>query len=218
MEGNYNCIGDATHTAANGFIGGGQCNGVFRDLAAVVGGCQNSAHSCMSFIGGGGVNNIFIKSDCSFLGGGSLNGIGDSSVSPVNFATESFLGGGSMNCIDAVGANTKFGVIGGGQSNTVCAGTNHSSIFSGKGNTVSGSCSAILGGFNNNDNGLANVGIFGNNINNPLNMAANTFHVNSLIMQNIPAVNAVTYAPLVSGQLYTIIAAPGFTARPVYIK
>src|SRR6185312_2812354 len=177
MEGNYNCIGDATHTAANGFIGGGQCNGVFRDLAAVVGGCQNSAHSCMSFIGGGGVNNIFIKSDCSFLGGGSLNGIGDSSVSPVNFATESFLGGGSMNCIDAVGANTKFGVIGGGQSNKVCAGTNHSSIFSGKGNTVSGSCSSILGGSGNSDGGFGYVGIFGQGITAPL---PNTFYTNCL--------------------------------------
>ncbi len=32
----------------------------------------------------------------------------------------------------------------------------------------------------NNDNGLAYVGIFGSNINNPANMSANTFHVNCL--------------------------------------
>jgi hypothetical protein len=57
-----------------------------------------------------------------------------------------------------------FGTIGSGQSNYVGPGTNHSSIFGGNTNIVNGNCSAILGGFGNNDNGVPLTGMFGNGL------------------------------------------------------
>ena len=76
-----------------------------------------------------------------------------------------------------------FGIIGRGQPNKVFTGTNHSSIFSGQNNTVSGSCSAILGGSGNNDNGFNYVGIFGQNVTGVIN---NAFHAENLVAQNMP--------------------------------
>ena len=96
------------------------------------------------------------------------------------------------------GLDTCFGVIAGGQSNMICAGTAHTGILGGINNCIAGSCSAILGGSGNFDNGLNYAGIFGFNINNPAAMAANTFHVNCLNACDTPGPGG-TYP---SGSIY----------------
>jgi hypothetical protein len=153
------------------------------------------------------------------VGNGLSNVIG--STAPANpTADYSFIGGGSNNHIDATGAATTYGVIGGGQNNMVAAGTNHSSIFGGDGNNVSGSCSTILGGSGNNDGGFAYAGIFGQAVTGVMN---NALHIEELVIQNIPVDTTATgsgpYALLPIGALYTT-AAPlaGFKMRTIYIK
>jgi hypothetical protein len=172
-------------------LGGGSFNNANGNYTFVGGGCQNGVHACSIF---------------STVVGGCSNSIGLLTATGFG-ATFSFLGGGGGNCIDSVNTvNTTYGVLGGGQNNIVCASTNHSSIFSGFNNKVSGSCSSILGGANNCDNGFNYVGIFGCNVVGALN---NAFHVNQLIAQNIQAGNALTCAPPASlatipGALYSI--------------
>jgi len=96
----------------------------------------------------------------------------------------SFVGGGNGNFIDSTShAPSTFGIVGGGQQNKICAGTNHSSIFSGYNNCVAGSCSAILSGANNYDGGLNNVFIAGSGI---TGVCANTLHVNALWANGLP--------------------------------
>ena len=91
------------------------------------------------------------------------------------------IGGGRNNLV-----NSGYSSILGGHDNRVSGG--NGVIAGGYNNVVTGANSAILGGSGNNDNGLAYVGIFGQNINNPLNMSANTFHVECLNAINTPAV------------------------------
>lgn len=134
--------------------------------------------------------------------------------------TYSFIGGGTRNSIDDAAAATSFGVVGGGQANTICAGTNHSSIFSGNGNIVSGSCSSILGGSGNNDNGFPYTGMYGNGlIAAAVPGAPSSFWVDTLVAPNIPVVNAITFIGLPFGALYTNVAAGApFLGRPIYVK
>ena len=129
-----------------------------------------------SFIGGGDSNTINPSSDCSFISGGSGNNIG--ALTGAGFGVIfGGIGGGGGNCIDDTSAPTSYGIIGGGQANCICAGTNHSSIFSGNGNIVSGSCSSILGGSGNSDGGFNYVGIFGQAI---TGVGNNLFHVDGI--------------------------------------
>ena len=97
------------------------------------------------------------------------------------------------------GEVSSFGVIGGGQGNTIAAGTNHSSIFSGNGNTVAGSCSSILGGSGNSDGGFNYVGIFGQGI---TGVCDNMFHVNCLWAGNLPLASGGAPGPLVAGTVW----------------
>jgi hypothetical protein len=66
-------------------------------------------------------------------------------------------------------------------------------IAGGRCNTVSGTYSAILGGFGNNDAGFNAAGIFGQNV---TAVASNTFHVECLNAVNTPP---VTGGPFPSG-------------------
>ena len=138
------------------------------------------------FIGGGKSNVINQFSHCSFIGGGQLNTIGETSPGTGLGSIFGVIGGGCCNNIDGSnsGAATTYGVIGGGQANCICAGTNHSSIFSGNGNMVSGSCSSILGGSGNSDGGNSNVFILGSSITAVL---PDTTHINGLWANGIPS-------------------------------
>ena len=109
-----------------------------------------------------------------------------------------FIGGGEINQIDDGGAATSHSLIGGGQNNCICAGTNHSSIFGGNRNMVSGSFSSILGGSSNCDNGLDYVGIFGQNVTGVMN---NAFHANNFVAQNMCSA-AGGSGPFATGTLY----------------
>jgi hypothetical protein len=60
-------------------------------------------------------------------------------------------------------------------------------IAGGRCNTVSGTYSAILGGFGNNDAGFNAAGIFGQNV---TAVASNTFHVECLNAVNTPLPSA----------------------------
>ena len=203
------------------FIGGGTGNKVTGFASSIVGGETNTAISDKSFVGGGSHNNVYIASDCSFIGGGTTNSIGDSSVGGTSPAIFSFIGGGSGNCIDSVGSGSAYGTIGGGKDNCIFPGTSHSSIFSGDTNSVSGSCSSILGGSNNNDGGFAFVGMYGNTLTATKSPASygvpSAFWVDSLVAPSIPLVTILTYPNLPVGALY-ITAAGGFGVQQVFVK
>ena len=83
-------------------------------------------------------------------------------------------------------------LIGGGCCNYIASGTNFSSIFSGLNNCLSGSCSSILGGSGNCDNGIKYAGIFGCNITAVANCA---FHANNFVAQDMYCVAAGTILP-----------------------
>ncbi len=112
------------------------------------------------------------------------------------------------------------GIIGGGQNNCVFPGTNHSSIFSGQFNKVSGSCSSVLGGSGNNDGGFPYTGMYGCNL--TASLVGCAFWVNELIVPNMPvdATGTGAYLSLPSGALYTCVLAstPSYLGRPVFIK
>ncbi len=73
-------------------------------------------------------------------------------------------------------------------------------------------------GNGNNDSGLPNTFIAGSGIIAAALPGGNGgLFANEIVIQNIPAVNAITYPLLQPGQLYTVIAAPGFTNRPIFI-
>jgi hypothetical protein len=158
------------------------------------------------------------------VGNGLSNIIG--STAPANpTADYSFIGGGSNNHIDATGAATTYGVIGGGQNNMVAAGTNHSSIFGGNGNSVSGSCSAIFGGTGNSDGGFANIGIFGSGLTATVDPATygvpSALWTDSLVMSNIPVdtTGFGVFLSLPQGALYTNTPlGSGYLSSQVYIK
>ena len=204
--------------ASDSFIGGGSDHHVYGAKSVVAGGLHNYVYSSCSFIGGGACNNIHLCYDMNTIVGGCQNSIGSSITSGSGFTVGySIIGGGVNNCIDSTPTGiSKFDFIDDGCNNTVCAGTNHSGIFSGYQNCVSGSCSVVLGGSGNNDGGYNYVGIFGCNV---TGVVANGFHVNEVVIQDIPVVNAVGFLGLVQGQLYTNVAYPAaFLGRPIYIK
>jgi len=105
-------------------------------------------------------------------------------------------------------------------------GINHSSIFSGYGNLLTTSCSAILGGANNTDNGYACTGIFGANILphpllTPLVSGLGGFYVNEMTLQNAYLVpSGGCYLLCVKpGQTYTDIApGTGYLSSQLYIQ
>jgi hypothetical protein len=140
-------------------------------------------------------------SECSLITGGAGNAIG-AGVPLACSSSFSAIGGGASNCIDATGVvGTNYAVVGGGQNNLVCAGTNHSSIFSGFNNCVASSCASILGGTGNSiPAGFANAHIAGSGIalgpgvGNP-----NSLHVNGLWANGIPGPG---YALGVSNTVY----------------
>jgi hypothetical protein len=137
----------------------------------------------------------------------------------VRIKKKDFVGGGTFQCMvgshGGIMSGTRSRVcadvssIAGGYGNLIATGADCSFIGGGRGNTVSGAYSAILGGYNNNDNGFNFVGIFGQNINNPANMAPNTFHVNCLNAINTPL---FTLGPFVPGTIYYV---PVGTPPPV---
>jgi hypothetical protein len=89
-------------------------------------------------------------------------------------------------------------------------------FIGGRGHQISGTHSAILGGYGNNDNGFAYVGMYGQNLN---AVAANTFHVEQLNAINTQAYPGGT--PYPSGTIFRL--APGGPipsaayAQPLYI-
>ncbi len=180
MGGGGNCIDDTGAATGNAFLGGGFnwiCAGT--NGAGIFSGSENVGGGSSSFIGGGVSNKINYGSDYSFINSGTLNTIGSAGGSGATF---SGISGGSQNCIDDSTAATAYGVIGGGFENCICAGTNHSSIFSGNGNCVWGSCSSVLGGSGNCDGGFDYVGIFGQGITG----VCSAFHANNFVAQNMP--------------------------------
>ncbi len=109
--------------------------------------------------------------------------------------------------------------IGGGQGNTVAAGTKHSGIFSGFGNTVSGSCSVVLGGLNNSDGGFPNTAVFGNTLVasvDPATMGVpSAFWVDELVAINIPDV--ASYLSLPAGAIYSITRGTGPGSKQLFV-
>ena len=165
-----------------------------------------------SFIGSGEGNVITFGSEQSFISGGTQNNIG-ALLGGGCGSVYGGIGGGCMNCIDDTGAQSCYGIIGNGLNNKICAGTNHSSIFSGNGNTVAGSCSSILGGSGNSDGGFNYVGIFGQGI---TANAGNTFFVEGLNACSIPhIIGGVGALP---GQIYwDVPPAPDANPKALYI-
>ena len=110
--------------SANGFLGGGQQNGLTGITSVLAGGFFNKVSA----------------SSCSFVGGGSSHCL--------NTATSVFLGGGASNCISFSSCS----FLGGGLSNTIC--TPYGTIVGGVSNkmctTTSAYGSVIVGGVGNN--------------------------------------------------------------------
>ena len=210
-------------------------NYIYDDFSGVFTGYGNKVHSCFSAIftgfencigATGCQNGIFVgrentinNNSChAFIGTGCLNSIG--AIGGAGAGNDfNIIVGGCLNNIDDTGATTCYGVIGGGYQNFIGAGTNHASIFSGYNNQVSGSCSSILGGENNNDNGNPYTGIFGTGVNGlPLAAGNGGFFVNEMVIQNIPVITAATFFTLLPGEVYTTgpVGSP-FMGRPLFI-
>lgn len=147
------------------FIGGGYCNTAASTSAVIGGGTYNCNIGGLTVIGGGTCNTI-----------GNIAGSFDSQFS--------FIGGGYCNCVDSAAFTSNFGFIGNGQCNYVGPGTNYGTIVNGLCNTVTGNCSAILGGSGNSDGGLAWAGVFGCNV---TAVSACAFHANNFVAPNMPA-------------------------------
>ena len=114
-------------------IGGGQFNCTGCGGAAVVGGAQNDALGCLSFIGGGFCN---INNACyGVIGGGCRNDIS-------SLVCRSSILGGTRNIMSG-----SFSTILGGDSN--CIVNDAIAIVGGISNLGSGACSFIGGGANN---------------------------------------------------------------------
>ncbi len=197
--GNDNTISEGN----NNTIAGGEFNDVFYKHNFVGGGSTNligatGIPTSYNVIGGGLTNRIHTN-EYNFIGSGNANRIGSVGGSG---ARANVIGGGDTNVIDDTGTATSYGLIGGGQGNTVAAGTNHSGIFGGNGNTVSGSCSVVLGGLNNSDGGYPNTAVFGNTLvatQDPATMGPglpSAFWVDNLVAANIPIGGAGPTAPL----------------------
>jgi hypothetical protein len=147
------------------FIGGGCCNEICSQFAAVVGGCNNKVTSGYTHnsIVGGAQNSISNSAGRSFIGGGQCNQI-DSCYSSYHAILGGFrncirseygygnnsIVGGVSNVISDYNASCNF--IGSGNNNTIngYSAARHS-IVGGSTNTINGytSRSSILGGCGN---------------------------------------------------------------------
>ena len=165
-------------------------------------GWSNEIHANSASIGGGYANQIYDNSDFSTVAGGCQNNVGRSSGVGSIF---SVISGGCHNTIDSAPPGlgvpqTTYGVIGGGQCNCICFGTNHSSISSGHSNCVADSCSSILGGAGNIiPAGIPFTGMFANGLTATVSPATmlvpSAFWVDELVVANIPMGGAGPSAP-----------------------
>ena len=147
----------------------GRYNGIFSGLNNLIaeynfsfigGGAQNYINGSFNAIGGGCLNCI-PQGQYNVLGGGDNNTISNPTPG-TNEPLYSVIVGGQLNCIDTDVLNdTVFATIGGGHNNYIAPGAYNTAILGGDSNSLTGSCSAILGGANNNDNGFAYTGMYG---------------------------------------------------------
>ncbi len=129
---------------------------------------------------GNGTNNV-AQGMYSFVG----NGGGATAPVPLNnraLADFSFIGSGEELLVDT---NAHFSAIVSGQTNTVSGGYMHSFIGGGVGNTVNGSCSAVLGGQNNVVNNDLTA-VFGSGIATTTVPGPSSMWVDELVLPNIP--------------------------------
>ena len=161
-------------------------------------------------------------------------------------SVHAFIGGGFFNCI----IGTYGTIIASGSNNYIPVGSGHGGIFSGQCNfysgdwgaisgglcnslissrsfigggecnSVSGAYSAVLGGSGNTVSAAYSyAGIFGQNVN---AVMSNAFHVEELVLQNIPidttATGTAAYAGLPIGALYSTCNVTGFKNKTLYIK
>jgi hypothetical protein len=183
----------ACSSSEGSFVGGGCFNRVCMPYSSIVGGlCNYTGPSTGYHFIGGGVGNYASGWSAVNVGGnantissymGTLTG-GQSNT--VNNG-RAFLGGGFFNTISG---NTA--VVAGGESNI--ASGNCTSIGGGKSNTVSG-CYGFAAGYLNNVSGPY-AGAIGCGINATVACA---FHVNKLVIKNIPTSNV----GLTSGEVWS---------------
>jgi hypothetical protein len=175
------------------FVGGGRENNVgnvtggrLADFSAITAGYQNcidtsaTANSFFGFVGNGESNYVCPGSNWATVVNGQFNTI---------CGSNSFIGSGDNNRIGGAIADpgADFSFIGSGQNNNIQPNTCHGAIFSGDSNVVSGNCSAILGGQNNNDNGNPYTGIYGTGISAAaIPSGTGAFWANELVVPNIP--------------------------------
>lgn len=129
--GHCNVIQISANNLGYNVIGGGQCNETACGGAAVLGGAQNDANGCLSFIGGGFRN----KSDMCY---GVIAGGCDNKLSTAK--CRSSIVGGALNTI-----SSSFSFIGGGYANT-SSGGNYNVIVGGFDNVSFAACSFIGAG------------------------------------------------------------------------
>ena len=151
--GDGNIIANSANGQGWATIGGGQYNCISCGGAAILGGAQNDAFGCLSFIGGGFCN-IVSEAKYGVIAGGCKNEISGSDSS----GTKSFIGGGSFNFI-----KSHYSVIGGGLCNLTSG--DYSVIAGGWENTSSANYSSIAGGRCNEISSL-NFGFIGGGLNN----------------------------------------------------
>ncbi len=217
--GGNNEIARTDQNSYNGILAGFHNRIDDNSFSFIGGGSENTTIGGASVIGGGTNNSV--HGDTNTIGGGDHNNIGN--ATPGTPGSEwSFIGGGSSNVIDsAVGVRTSFHTIGGGEANYIGPAIRHAGIFSGSLNIVTGNCSAILGGDNNNDGGFARTGMYGTGlVGAAIPGGLGAFFVNELVIQNIPVdpTGLVVYPALPLGALYTTAPAGPWGTRPLFIK
>jgi hypothetical protein len=204
LNSEYSTIGGGLNNsnapvAGRSTISGGEKNCVKCEFDVIGGGCNNTTLNCNSIIGGG-ISNTTTGSTSSILGGqqntsiGILSTIGGGAFNK-SIGDYTSIGGGSCNTTTSTfstisgGANNTGGCgssIGGGLCNS--SNGNYSMIGGGYRNTSSGSYSSILGGSGNtvthNCSGAFGLGV--------TSISANTFHVNNLALQDVPATDVQT--------------------------
>ncbi len=128
--GHCNVVQISANNLGYNFIGGGQCNQTACGGSAVLGGAQNDANGCLSFIGGGFIN----KNNMCYgvIAGGCDNKLASTGC-------RSSIVGGDSNII-----SSSFSFIGGGERNT-SSGANFSAILGGCSNSITHENSFIIG-------------------------------------------------------------------------
>jgi hypothetical protein len=174
-------------------------------ITVIAGGRSNrilsGGYFAYNFVGGGASNVVNSSSNAAIAGGCSNR---------ITSGYNGFVGGGYLNKIVGGSCNA----IVGGQANSVNG--VHNFIGGGYGNTLTRACSAILGGCNNSDGGVAFAGIFGCNV---TAVVPNAFHANSFVAQNIKcALTLPTFALLLPGELYITTVSPSWCGQPVFIR